>query len=135
LWGKLVVNAAINPITALLDVPNGYLLENPSARMIFGLLADETAKVANEIGIALPYKDPKKYVGNVIKRTSKNSSSMRQDLYRLAPTEVEAINGAVVRMAAKAGIQAPFNQSMYSMIKARLDVLRNINGANNQQGG
>src|SRR5687768_119006 len=46
MWGNLVVNAAINPLTALLRVPNGKLLERPSAREMMGALARETARVA-----------------------------------------------------------------------------------------
>ena len=46
IWGKLVINAAINPLTALLKVPNGELLERPSARVILGALAREAAQVA-----------------------------------------------------------------------------------------
>ena len=58
IWGKLVINAAINPLTALLRVPNGKLLESPSAREMMGRLAIETAQVAKREKIQLPFSDP-----------------------------------------------------------------------------
>ena len=58
IWGKLVINAAINPLTALLRVPNGKLLERPSAREMMRALASETAQVAEAEKIRLPFPDP-----------------------------------------------------------------------------
>ena len=57
-WGKLIVNAAINPLTALLRVKNGELLANPPARALMGELASETATVADALGVKLPFLDP-----------------------------------------------------------------------------
>ncbi len=57
-WGKLVVSSAINPLTALLRVKNGELLERPSARALMGELARETAAVAKTLGIVLPFPNP-----------------------------------------------------------------------------
>ena len=58
LWGKLVINAAINPLTALLRIPNGELLERPSAWELLRSAALEAASVAASLGISLPYPDP-----------------------------------------------------------------------------
>ena len=59
LWGKLVINAAINPLTALMRVPNGELLRRPSARALMGEAAREAAQVAAAKAIKLPYADPR----------------------------------------------------------------------------
>jgi len=123
LWGKLVINAAINPLTALLDVPNGYLLKNPQAWDIACKLADETAGVARALGVDLPYPDPHETIRKVLVNTGKNSSSMRQDLFRLAPTEIDAINGAVVKTGRQQGVPVVHNEIMCQLISARLEAL------------
>ena len=58
IWGKLVINASINPLTALLRVPNGELVSNPSARRIMNLVTIKSAEVAEALKINLPYLDP-----------------------------------------------------------------------------
>ncbi len=80
LWGKLVINAAINPITALLGIANGELLERPEARWLAAATAREAAEVAQAQGIHLPYPDPEAAVERVAERTAVNRSSMLQDV-------------------------------------------------------
>lgn len=117
-WGKLVINAAINPLTAALNVPNGVLIQRPAARALLGELALETAGVAYACGVSLPYPDPVKAVENVAALTSSNISSMLADVRRGAKTEVDAINGAVAARAAAQGTAAPLNWSMWQLIQA-----------------
>jgi hypothetical protein len=88
-WGKLVINAAINPLTALLGVPNGELLARPAARALMADLACEAAAVAAAQGIRLPYPDPVAAAEGVAQRTAANRSSMLQDVQRGAPTEID----------------------------------------------
>jgi 2-dehydropantoate 2-reductase len=118
IWGKLVVNAAINPLTALLRVKNGELLERPFARELMEALARETADVAHAENIALPFDDPIAKAEDVAHKTAANTSSMLQDVLRGAPTEIDAICGAVVRTAAKHGIGAPVNWTCWQLVKA-----------------
>ncbi len=120
IWGKLAINAAINPLTALLGVPNGALLENPAARLFMRRAAEEVAAVAAAQGITLPYPDPAAAAEDVAHRTAANFSSMLQDLRRGAPTEIDAICGAVARVGAQIGTPAPLNQALTDMIKARV---------------
>ena len=117
-WGKLVINAAINPLTALLRVKNGDLLTNPPAHALMGQLAGEVAKVAEALAVELPFLDPERAVEEVAQHTAENMSSMLQDVLRGAPTEVEAINGAVVRMGEQKGIPLPVNRTICSLVKA-----------------
>ncbi len=125
MWGKLVINAAINPLTALLRVKNGELLANPPARMLMGELASEGALVARALGVELPFSEPELAVEDVAQRTSENISSMLQDVLREAPTEVDAINGAVIRAGERKGVPTPVNQVIWSLVKA-LPVRGNI---------
>ena len=120
-WGKLVINAAINPLTALLRVPNGELLKRPSAREMMRALASETAQVAFAEKIKLPFDDPINMVDEVARRTSANHSSMLQDVRRGAQTEIDAICGAVVRTAQKHQIDTPANWACWQLVKALAD--------------
>ena len=118
IWGKLVVNAAINPLTALLRIPNGALLELPSAREMMGVLAEEVASVAKAENIQLPFSDPISAAEEVARRTAGNHSSMLQDVLRSAPTEIDAICGAVVQAGKKHEIKTPVNWACWNLIKA-----------------
>ncbi|NOY98051.1 MAG: 2-dehydropantoate 2-reductase [Chloroflexi bacterium] len=118
IWEKLVINAAINPLTALLDVPNGELLERPSARTLMGALARETASVAAAQGISLSFDDPAAAAEDVARRTASNHSSMLQDMRRSAPTEIEAICGAITRAGEQHGIPTPVNRVCWQLITA-----------------
>lgn len=115
LWGKLVVNSAINPLTALFQIPNGKLLESPPAHEMMAALARETAQVAAMQGIGLPFDDPVAVVEQVARRTAGNFSSMYQDVLRGAPTEIDAINGAVAQLG---GDFAPLNRAMWQLVRA-----------------
>lgn len=117
LWGKLVINAAINPLTALMRVPNGELLARPSARELMQEAASEAALVAAAKGIQLPYDDPEDAVEAVAKNTASNISSMLQDVLRGTPTEIDAINGAIIRESEKVGLLAPVNRILWRLVR------------------
>jgi 2-dehydropantoate 2-reductase len=118
IWGKLVVNAAINPLTALLQMPNGEIISRPSARQLSSDLAREVAAVAAAQNIQLPHLDPIQVSEGVAERTATNHSSMYQDILRGAPTEIDAICGAVVQMGTRLGIPTPVNYAMWKLIHA-----------------
>lgn len=118
IWGKLIINAAINPLTALLQVPNGELLTQPWARKAMSALARETAEVAQAEQVKLPFGDPIKAVEDVARKTAKNLSSMFQDVQRGAPTEIDAICGAIVKVAEKHNMPAPLNWKYWQLVKA-----------------
>jgi 2-dehydropantoate 2-reductase len=118
IWGKLVINTAINPLTALLRVPNGQLLERPAAREMLKALARETAQVANAERIDLPFPDPAAAAEEVALKTASNHSSMLQDVMRGAPTEIDAICGAVVNIGQSHKIDTPANWACWKLVKA-----------------
>ncbi len=117
IWGKLAVNAGINPLTALLQVPNGFLIENEDAEWIMSQAAEEVAAVASSLGISLPYLDAAVQTRKVVLATAANRSSMAQDVARGVPTEIEAICGAVVHYGKQVGISTPVNQSLLSLVQ------------------
>ena len=118
IWGKLVINAAINPLTALLQVPNGELLSRPNVRKMMASLARETAEVATAENVNLPFSNPVSAAEDVARRTATNHSSMFQDVRRGAPTEIDAICGAVTRRAEFHGISAPYNRACWTLVRA-----------------
>jgi 2-dehydropantoate 2-reductase len=118
IWGKLIVNVAINPLTAILGVPNGVLLERPHARQLMQSIAEEADAVARALGVVLSYDDPVAEVERVAHRTAQNRSSMLQDVARGAPTEIEAINGAIVRSARGANVDVPKIETLWHLIRA-----------------
>lgn len=130
IWGKLVVNSAINPLTALLQVPNGELLERPAARALMHVLAAETAAVASAEKVKLSFSDPAAMVEDVARRTAGNYSSMLQDVRRGAPTEIEAICGAVTRRGQRDGIPTPINDACWRLVQALTQAHPNIASQN-----
>jgi 2-dehydropantoate 2-reductase len=116
LWGKLVINAAVNPLTALLDIPNGELLNRPYAPEVAAALASEAASVAVAKGISLPYPDPVLATEAVAQRTALNISSMLQDVRRGSPTEIDAICGAIVQAGEQTGVPTPVNRTIWQLV-------------------
>ena len=117
-WGKLVINAAINPLTALLRVPNGELLTRPEARELMGLAAAEAAAVGIAQGLRLPFTDPVAAAEDVACRTAANHSSMYQDVQRGRPSEIDAICGAVVQAGQRVGVPTPVNRTLWLLVRA-----------------
>ena len=119
IWRKLAVNAAINPLTALLEVRNGQLLEQEATRELMAAVAQEVADLAREMGIHLATKDVTEFALQVAARTSANLSSMLQDIRRKAPTEIDAICGAISRLAAQHNVHAPLNWGFWRLVSAK----------------
>lgn len=119
-WAKAAVNAGINPVTALLGVRNGFIVEDKWARSIAVEAASEVARVAEALGIRLPY-DPVEYMLRVAERTRDNKSSMLQDVEAGRRTEADEILGYIVRRAREAGVEAPILRHLYMLIKALED--------------
>jgi len=117
-WGKLVINAGINPLTAILRVANGELLERKDAIWLMNAAAREVEAVANAKKVSLPFSEPELEMINVAHRTATNHSSMYQDILRGAPTEIEAICGAIVAEGARFGIPTPVNETYLHIVRS-----------------
>ena len=116
-WLKLAVNAAINPITALLRAKNGVVLENTYARDLAIKAAEEAWRVAAARGVQLPVS-PVEEALRIAAATKENRSSMLQDISQCRRTEVDYINGAVVKYGEEVGVQTPVNKALWMLIKA-----------------
>ena len=124
-WVKLVVNACINPITALLRVPNGYLLRSKELELAVRRVAEEVYAIASRMGVELP-GDPVAEVFRVAEGTAGNISSMLSDVLACRKTEIDFINGAVVKLGEKLGIPTPYNEVLYYLVKSLEGVCRGV---------
>ncbi len=119
LWGKLVANAAVNALSALLDCNAGEIPLDPNAARLAESLAEETASVAAALKINLPFVNPWQYVTEVVALGADAKSSMAYDLESGHPSEIDHINGAVVAFGRRTGTPTPFNETMVRLVKAR----------------
>ncbi|WP_414830229.1 ketopantoate reductase family protein [Alteromonas sp. H39] len=117
LWHKLSINAVINPLTALHDVPNGALLSGHFDSQI-EVICSETAAVMRASGISADAALLAANVRNVAAATATNYSSMHQDVAHHRQTEIDAINGYIVQQATKKGISVPENALLVKQITA-----------------
>ncbi len=124
LWGKLVVNASINALSALLDCNAGEIPSDPNAAHLAEALAEETAGVAAALKINLPFVNPWQYVTEVVAVGADAKSSMAYDLESGHPSEIDHINGAVVAFGRRTATPTPYNEAMVRLIKAREALLR-----------
>jgi len=121
-WSKLVINVGINALTALTGLHNGRLLDFPQLRALMADLVDEAVRVAQARGVSLSYAEPLAMVYTVAEKTGRNRSSMLQDFDRRRPSEIDFINGAILREAESLGLEAPVNRTVTRLIQA-LDAL------------
>lgn len=117
LWSKLIINVGINALTAVTRLRNGKLIEFEGTRRILQELVSEASRVAKRKRIKLIYDDPLAKVETVCEATATNISSMLQDVLRKKRTEVDFINGVIVRQAQGLGIPAPVNTMLLDLVK------------------
>jgi 2-dehydropantoate 2-reductase len=123
IWGKLVANASVNALSALLDCEAGEIPKDPNAAHLAEALAEEVANVAAALKINLPFVNPWQYVTEVIALGADAKSSMAYDLESGHPSEIDHINGAVVAFGRRTGTATPYNDAMVRLVKARETLL------------
>lgn len=116
IWEKLLINVGINALTALTGFKNGQLLDHPETLRLMEALVGEAMEVAQRKGIQIE-GNPIEKVKRVAEATKENRSSMGQDFDRRRRTEIDAINGAIVREAEGLGISVPYNRMITDLIK------------------
>ena len=115
MWQKLVVNCVINPINAITRSEVGAIADE-RLRPLKQLIVDECRRVAAVDGVELAAD----FVDRIDRQyaPSRNLSSMQQDLLKGRRTEIDFLNGAVVRLGAQYGIGCPVNEALTMIIKA-----------------
>ncbi|MFW9909329.1 MAG: ketopantoate reductase family protein [Candidatus Thorarchaeota archaeon] len=118
IWTKTIVNCGINPVGALTNMTNGEIYENTALRKLVIRLVEETAAVAQALGVELTTDNPVRYALGTAKATSENINSMLQDIRARKKTEIDSITGAVISFAHELGIDTPVSEAIYSLVKA-----------------
>ncbi len=117
LWEKLLVNVAVNPLTAILRVKNGALLQLPDAWSLALTAAQEAKAVALAAGLQIN-ADPEELLRRVCIATADNRSSMLQDILAGRPTEIDALNAQVTARGAALGLPTPANNFLTKLIRS-----------------
>ncbi len=117
MWQKLLTNAAICPLGALLHVPNGRILEKPSILRIFNAILEEGLTIARLNMPDEDFSETKSFVMNVIEKTKDNRCSMLQDIERGRRTEIDFINGFIVQESKRLGLKAPINAAIADLVR------------------
>ncbi|HIH98305.1 MAG TPA: 2-dehydropantoate 2-reductase [Thermoplasmata archaeon] len=115
-WLKAIVNAAINPLTALNGCRNGDLLDGNSLENLLESTCIECKGVANAYGIELS-RDPLELTKEIVRGTARNYSSMLQSIRAGKRTEIDFINGHFVRVGKELGVSTPINEELVVKIK------------------
>lgn len=117
IWGKLIINVGINALTAITGLKNGDLPDHQGTSLIMEKAVEEAAAVAKAKKIDLPFSDPMARVLEVCRATAGNIASMLQDVMNKKWTEVDYINGAIVKEGKKLKIPTPVNQILTCLVQ------------------
>lgn len=122
-WSKVLYNSSLNPLSALINCTYGELLENAETRDMMRKIVHEIYQVADAMKIELMEKTAEEYIGKLFGRlipaTALHRSSMLQDIMNRRRTEIDSLNGAILKIAKDRGLEVPANESLTAMIKAK----------------
>ena len=119
IFAKLALNAATLAPSALLHLEAHQLLEQDMTVQLMDSILEEVVAVAKTQGVILDYAETRNRIHDVLRNAVGAKSSMLQDVEAKRQTEIDVINGAIVRMGALAGIPTLINEQMVSLIKAK----------------
>ena len=125
LWAKAIVNSAINPVSAITRVKNGDVSRIPELREITSKVIDEGSAIARAYEILLQ-PDPKSLLATILSQTSRNKSSMLQDLEAGRKTEIRQLNGSISRLGRWLGMNTPLNDLLTKLVLALERTQRNL---------
>jgi len=121
LWAKMLYNCALNPLGAILNVPYGELCESVYTRDLMNCIVEETFEVMKESGHETHWECAEDYLEifyhKLVPSTAAHNSSMLQDIQAKKKTEIDALNGAVLRLAEEFHIDTPCNFILCNMIR------------------
>lgn len=121
LWAKMLYNCALNPLGAILHVPYGALADEGSTRLLMSQIVGEVFGVMSAAGYRTHWKRPEDFLQvfyeKLVSDTAEHRSSMLQDVSAGRRTEIEALNGAILKLAERHGIEVPYNRAVYNLIR------------------
>jgi len=118
LWAKLLINCAYNALSALTQRPYGWLVQQPGVTAVLRDIVDEGLAVAAADGVRVP-GDIHAGVRRIAETMPTQVSSTAQDVARGHPSEIDHLNGFVVRRAELHGVPAPANRMLHTLVKLR----------------
>jgi 2-dehydropantoate 2-reductase len=118
IWIKAIINSSINPITAFFGCKNGYLLTNPLLERIVEYVCAESTSIASTEGILLQLKDMIQKTKEVIQNTADNYSSMLQSVQQGKKTEIDSINGKIMKIGKENKNDAALNNLLIELISS-----------------
>ncbi len=121
LWMKVLYNSALNPLSAILEVPYGQLGEQPETRQIMRNVMKEIFSVIHLKDVKIPFGSYEDYyeffMEKLLPPTVDHRSSMLQDITKGRKTEIDALNGAISEYGRVLGIETPYNDMLTALIK------------------
>ena len=117
LWAKLIVNCAYNALSAITQLPYGKLVAQPGVPEVMEDVVDECLAVAKAAGVEVP-GEMHEAARRIARTMPAQLSSTAQDLARGKPTEIDYLNGFVVRKGDALGVATPANRALHSLVKA-----------------
>jgi 2-dehydropantoate 2-reductase len=117
-WRKVIFNASTNPVGALTGLTHGRVCEDPELRRLVSGLVEEGKAVAAAQGIVLD-ADPEELIDHAAKPevAYDHKASMLQDVEAKRPTEIDYLNGGIVRFGSEHGVETPLNRAIWSLVK------------------
>jgi len=115
-FSKLIINCALNPLTALNKVKNKVILEDEKLKEEAISLATEAWNVAKKLEIKLPAKNPIEYMFEIIQNTGENQNSMLDDILNKRKTEIDFLNGKIISLGEKLDVDVTHNKEIYDKI-------------------
>ena len=123
IWHKALYNIALNALSAIFQVSYGQIADNPDTRWLAEQMIMEAFQVANASGQSLGVNTAEEYLdilwNQKLPPTRDHKSSMLQDILHGKKTEIDYINGAIIRLGAEYGIETPYNSAVVKMVKAK----------------
>ncbi|MBN1383951.1 MAG: 2-dehydropantoate 2-reductase [Elusimicrobia bacterium] len=117
IWSKLVLNCAVNPVAAISGVKNGDIIRHNNLKEVAIEAGKEAVKVAEAVGIRLLFSDVSKKISDICRTTAGNTNSMLADVSSGRKTEIDFMNGAIIKTAKKLKIPVPVNEILYKLVK------------------
>jgi 2-dehydropantoate 2-reductase len=116
IWGKFVLNCGVNALTAITGLRSGEMYRTPEVSALQDRVIDEIMAVVERKQLELPEKNPRKKIKDHC-RIRYNKPSMMQHIEQGRRTEIDALNGALVREARTLGIPTPYNEAVVAIVK------------------
>jgi 2-dehydropantoate 2-reductase len=121
LWVKFIANCALNPVSAIGQAKYGRIADSPNAVKLLEMVGDEVLAVARAAGITLPGVEDRAAAlaisMKIATQIREQLSSTGQDLSRGKRTEIESLNGHIVRRGAELGVPTPANHALYTLVE------------------